>query len=71
MGKGYGKRAVIAFLDYFKKMHGADKLFISVSLDNTVAQKMYSDIGFKEIKEVEYTFLGKQFKEMQMVIDFA
>lgn len=70
-GKGYGKRAVIAFLDYFKKMHGADKLFISVSLDNTVARKMYSDIGFKEIKEVEYTFLGKQFKEMQMVIDFA
>lgn len=70
-GKGYGKRAVIAFLDYFKKMHGADKPFISVSLDNTVARKMYSDIGFKEIKEVEYTFLGKQFKEMQMVIDFA
>lgn len=70
-GKGYGKRAVIAFFDYFKKMHGADKLFISVSLDNTVARKMYSDIGFKEIKEVEYTFLGKQFKEMQMVIDFA
>lgn len=68
-GKGYGKRAVIAFLDYFKKMHGADKLFISVSLDNTVARKMYSDIGFEEIQEAEYTFLGKHFKEMQMVKD--
>lgn len=70
-GKGYGKRAVGAFLEYFKEQHNAEKLFISVSLENTVARKMYSDIGFKEIKEVEYTFLGKQFKEMQMVIDFA
>ena len=69
--KGYGKRAMVAFLEYFKANHDADKLYISVSLDNTVARKMYSDIGFKDIKEVEYTFLGKQFKEMQMVIDFA
>ena len=68
-GKGYGKHAVLKFLPYFKENHYADKLFISVSLENTVARKMYSDIGFKEIKEVEYTFLGKQFKEMQMVID--
>ena len=68
-GKGYGKHAVLKFLSYFKENHEADKLFISVSLENTVARKMYSDIGFKEIKEVEYTFLGKQFKEMQMVID--
>ena len=68
-GKGYGKQAVNAFLEYFKEQHNAEKLFISVSLENVVARKMYSDIGFKEIKEVEYTFLGRQFKEMQMVID--
>lgn len=67
-GKGYGKRAVLAFLDYFKKNHNADKLFISVSLDNDVARKMYCDIGFREIKEVEYTFFDKQYREMQMVI---
>lgn len=68
-GRGYGKRAVAAFLEYFKAKHNADKLFISVSLDNAVARKMYSDIGFREIKEIEYTFLGKQFREMQMAID--
>ena len=67
--KGYGKQAVLKFLSYFKETHEADKLFISVSLENTVARKMYSDIGFKEIKEVEYTFLDEQYKEMQMVID--
>lgn len=66
-GKGYGKQAAIAFLDYMKKKHNAEKLYISVSLKNTIARKMYASIGFEEIKEIEYTFLGKQFKEMQMV----
>lgn len=65
--KGYGKQAAIAFLDYFKRKHNADKLYISVSLENTVARKMYASIGFKEIQKIEYTFLGMQFKEMQMV----
>lgn len=66
-GKGYGKQAALAFLDYFKKKHDADKLYISVSLENTVARKMYTSIGFEEIKEIEYTFLDMQFREMQMV----
>ena len=66
-GMGYGKQAVLAFLDYFKKKHHADKLYISVSLENAVARKLYSSIGFTELKEVEYTFLNKHFREMQMV----
>lgn len=66
-GKGYGKQAVLAFLDYFKKKHKGNKLYISVSLENTAARKMYASIGFMEIKEVEYTFLGRPFREMQMV----
>lgn len=66
-GKGYGKKAVVAFLEYFKDRHNAERIYISVSLDNTVARKMYSNIGFVEVKEIEYTFLNKQFKEMQMV----
>jgi len=66
-GKGYGKQAAIAFLAYFKAKHNASKLYISVSLENKVARKMYSSIGFKEMKEVEYTFLGMQFREIQMV----
>lgn len=66
-GKGYGKQAALAFIDYFKKRHSADKLYISVSLENTVARKLYASIGFEERKEVEYTFLGMQFREIQMV----
>ena len=66
-GKGYGKQAALAFIDYFKKKHSADKLYISVSLENTIARKLYASIGFEERKEVEYTFLGMQFREIQMV----
>lgn len=66
-GKGYGKQAAIAFFEYFKTKHNADKLYISVSLENILARKMYSSIGFAETKEVEYTFGDKHYKEMQMV----
>lgn len=66
-GKGYGKQAVLTFFQYVKQNHKADKLFISVSLENAVARRMYASIGFEEIKEVEYTFLNKRFREMQMV----
>lgn len=66
-GKGYGKQAAIAFLEYFKTKHIADKIYISVSLENMVAHKMYSSIGFTEVKEVKYTFRDKQYSEIQMV----
>ena len=66
-GKGYDTQATLAFLEYFKARHNANKLYVSVSLENTVARKMYSSIGFTEIKEVEYTVLGMNFREMQMV----
>ena len=65
--RGYGKQAVVAFFDYFKKKYNVDKLYISVSLENIVAYKMYTSLGFKELKEVEYTFCDKHFREMQMV----
>lgn len=68
-GKGYGKQAVLDFFTYFKARHNADNLYISVFLENNVARKMYSSVGFKELKEVEYVFLGKQFREVQMVKD--
>jgi len=31
---------------------------------------MYSDIGFQEVKEVEYSFLGKVCREIQMRKDW-
>ena len=66
-GRGYGKRAVREFLAYFKAKHNADRIYISVSLGNAAARKMYSDIGFREIKEIEYSYSGHLYREMQMV----
>lgn len=66
-GKGYGKQAVLEFLGYFKEKHNAGEIYISVSLDNKIARKMYLDIGFEEIKKIEYTFGDMIFKEIQMV----
>lgn len=66
-GKGYGKQAVIEFLDRFKAQHDADKIYISVSLDNPVARKLYSNIGFEETKEIEYLYDGYLYREVQMV----
>jgi len=66
-GQGYGKQAVLDFLAYFRENHAADRLYISVSLENTAARRLYAGLGFTEVKEVEYTFLGRLFREMQMV----
>ena len=66
-GKGYGKQAVLDFLEYFKANHDAEKIYISVSIDNTVARKLYSEIGFQEVKEIEYTFDGHTYREIQMI----
>lgn len=55
------------FIDFFRKNYDADKIYISVSLENAVARKMYCDIGFREIKEIEYTFMGEHYREIQMV----
>ena len=68
-GKGYGKKAVLEFLEYFRNRHEADKIYISVSLENTVARKMFASIGFEEIQEIEYTFFDKDYKEMQMLME--
>ena len=69
-GKGYGKQAAAAFLSYFQERQHADRLYISVSLDNAAARKMYAGLGFLEQKEVEYTFQGVHYREMQMVKQF-
>lgn len=66
-GKGYGKRAAAEFLDYFRKKHAADKIYISVSLDNAAARKMYAGLGFQPVGEIEYTYSGHLYREMQMV----
>ena len=56
-GKGYGKQAAIAFFEYFKTKHNADKLYISVSLENILARKMYP-VYIQTVRGVGYRFNG-------------
>lgn len=70
-GKGYGKQAVLKFFKYIKEKHRAERIYISVSLENSIARKMYRELGFEEIKEIEYIFLGVQYREMQMVKELS
>ena len=39
----------------------------ALAREGVPCKKMYSDIGFEEIQETEYTFGGRLFREMQMV----
>lgn len=66
-GQGIGKKAIEEFINYFSEKTKADRLFISVSLDNLVARSMYKDFEFVELYEIEYAIRDMVFKEIRMV----
>ena len=69
--RGYGKQAAAEFLAYFRRKHHADRIYISVSLDNAVARRMYAALGFRDIGQTEYTLAGEVYHEMQMVKELS
>ncbi len=50
-GRGIGRAAVVAFLDRFTK-DGRTNAGITFKPDNTIARKLYADIGFVETGEM-------------------
>lgn len=52
-GRGYGRSAVLAFLDRFKQEDGTVNAALSYSPDNEIARRLYTDIGFIETGEME------------------
>lgn len=52
-GKGYGRAAVLAFIDRFTSEDGAVNVALSYSPDNTFARSLYLDLGFVETGEME------------------
>jgi diamine N-acetyltransferase len=49
-GRGIGRGAVVAFLDRFTQ-NGHTNVALSYSPENTVARRLYADIGFVETGE--------------------
>jgi diamine N-acetyltransferase len=51
--KGYGRAAMTALIDRLRSQPGYNAILISFVPENTVAQKLYSDLGFKDTGEIE------------------
>lgn len=65
---GIGYLATSEFLKYIKNQLKIDELYISVNQENKVAYNLYKKIGFEYVKDVQYKFNNKVFKEIQMKI---
>lgn len=51
--KGYGRAAMTALIAWLRSQAGYNAILISFVAGNTVAQKLYSDLGFKDTGEIE------------------
>ena len=66
-GQGYGRQALLAFLDLFQREVGADSLYISVHVDNAAMRRLAHGLGFTPLEELSYTFQGVLYRETRMV----
>jgi len=51
-GKGYGKAALLLAIEYLKEKYNTHEIFLSVEPTNTIAEKLYSSVGFIRTGEV-------------------
>ncbi|MBA3869929.1 MAG: GNAT family N-acetyltransferase [Anaerolineae bacterium] len=51
--KGYGRAAMTALIERLRSQHGYNAILISFIPGNDIAQKLYSDLGFKDTGELE------------------
>jgi len=51
--KGYGRAAMNILIDRLRSQPGYNAILVSVVPQNTVAQKLYKDLGFKDTGEIE------------------
>lgn len=66
--KGLGKSAIKLFIQYFKTTFSVSELFVSVELNNTKTLKICHDLGFINVKPINYTYGGIAYHEQQMKI---
>lgn len=67
-GRGLGKEAVLRFLDYMREHMGVRELYLHVELENTAAYEMYQKLGFRAVREIQYTFDGAVYRKRRMKI---
>lgn len=64
--KGLGKSAINLFIKYFKTTFSVSELFASVELNNTKTMKICHELGFIDIKSINYTYGGVEYHEQLM-----
>lgn len=52
-GKGYGRAAMRIILDEISRHAFVDEIYISFMPDNTIARKLYMDLGFVDTGEMD------------------
>lgn len=67
-GKGLGKQALRAFLDFFFQTYPVPKLYTSVEVENAAAQRLYESMGFVREGIIEYDAGGEHYVEIRMLL---
>ncbi len=65
-GRGLGKAALKAFLEYFDSSVGESPLYACVNIENKNTIELFKKFEFSFVEEIEYTFLEKVFREAKL-----
>ena len=65
-GKGYGKKMLLAALEYASKEFGAERITLGVFENNPKALKCYASVGFRQYGEENYTIGTENWKCLEM-----
>ena len=47
---------------------GVRELYLHVELENTAAHEIYQKLGFRAVREIQYTFDGAVYRERRVTI---
>ena len=65
--KGFGRKALEKFLEYFHSKFPNKSLYTSVEIDNDIAIKLYQKYGFVIKSSFEYAIEDVTYKEFRMI----
>ena len=65
--KGFGRKALEKFLEYFQSKFPNKSLYTSVEIDNDIAIKLYQKYGFMIKSSFEYAIEDVTYKEFRMI----
>lgn len=65
--KGFGRKALEKFLEYFQSKFPNKSLYTSVEIDNDIAIKLYQKYGFVIKSSFEYAIEDITYKEFRMI----